>query len=169
MLDQWVKIYLGNFNFGSWGMDKGWPKLGKVMPFFQMATTQPFMNHFWSNLDWMIFVPCFFKKKFFDPHQGGIGRFICHHKFTRVIPESLKKSCLYKNFYKICFVNNQNWLKFWNFFFLKEPLTKNIQSKFDQKRFINGWVVAICKNVLMSNTGAHPLSIPHDPNLKLPR
>ena len=99
-------------------MDKACASLCEVLPFLQMATTQPFMNRFWWNLDWMFFVPWPFKKKFFDPHQGDIGRFICHHKFTRVIPESLKKSCLYKNCYKICFLKKQNWIKFCKISFL---------------------------------------------------
>ena len=112
MQGQWVRNYLGNFNFGSWGMDKGCAPVDRAMPFLQMATTQPILNQFCWNFNWLFFVQGSFKNKKKYLHQGGLGWFMDPKSFTRVIPESLKKSCLYKFFYKICLKKHQKWLYF---------------------------------------------------------
>ena len=84
----------------------------------------------------------------------------------------LKKKFCTDNFYslKLWFSINQPRPPKWGFkkYFLKGPCTKNIQFKFQQNWFINGWVVAIWKNSITLPNFAHPLSIYHDPTLKMP-
>ena len=92
--------------------------------------------------------------------------------FYDVTQNIFKKKFCTDNFYslKLWFSINQPRPPKWGFkkYFLKGPCTKNIQFKFQQNWFINGWVVAIWKNSITLPNFAHPLSIYHDPTLKMP-
>ena len=74
---KWVRNYLGNFNVGSWGMDKGCAKVSEVMLFLQMATIVQ-LSHLWTIFD-EILTECSMYKA--QEGRGGRNYFSTYLKF----------------------------------------------------------------------------------------